>query len=125
MDENQFRWTLRNRRGFRVQSLLGEGNEVPDLLRAAARDVRRREAVEQVLPALLDADLVRRTRVVRVGDETVMLAAADGATAERLRRQAGKLARALSRKVSGIARVRVRTIALGTDHDTKEGRAWS
>ena len=125
MEEHQFRWTLRNRRAFRLPSLLADGDEVASLLRAAARDVRRRAAVERALSVLLDPVLAERTRVERVSDDTVLLRVADGAAAELLRRQAGRLCRALSQKVGGITRVQVRTGVMWGMDGREEGTVWS
>lgn len=111
MNEAQYRWSLENGRpARRARALLSSEGE-SGMLRRITRNSR---AFQQAVEAWNDAVYAPLKRVARpaaLARGVLVIEAADGAAAERVRREAAKLLGLLRAALPNLARLQVRTRA--------------
>jgi hypothetical protein len=105
MNERQYRQVLSNR--ARRSAALYSGGAADGMLRAAARDVKRKNAAAEVWQALAAPEWAGQAAVVSMRDGTLIVEVPSAVLRERIRRQAGTLTRQLKDRVPGMVALRI------------------
>lgn len=105
MNERQYRQMLSNR--ARRSVALYSGGAADGMLRTAARDVKRKNAAQEIWHAIAAPEWAGGAAVASMRDGTLIVEAASAALRERIRRQAGTLLRQLKDRVPGLVALRI------------------
>lgn len=116
MSEHELRQALENRWRYRVTPLF-ESASVRGVLRQAARELKRREAAQEVLDHSGPSEWVGRVTVARVDGDLAVLVTSDAVLAERARRMTERILRVLQSGAAQIRRVEIALISPGSPGD--------
>lgn len=105
MTETQYRQVLANRRARGARPVL-DGRRAQNVLRAAARRLRRRARARELLGALLGGDWLAAVQVESLEAGTLTLTVGDAAIWAGLRRRRRTLQRQMAAGLPGLRRVR-------------------